>query len=135
MVILTLERYFAICHPEKAKVFNTPSRTKLLIGKVVDARYSSAYTVCLFVCLIGLSVILTVSSHPENNPLIEGIGLTRGQVDFRGLIQDHLRLVFEDLVAGSWTQTHNDTRKKLLWSKFLAYYTSLHSSCICCIKP
>ena len=51
MVILTLERYFAICHPEKAKVFNTPSRTKLLIGKVVDAKYSSAYTgfFCLFV--------------------------------------------------------------------------------------
>ena len=47
MVILTLERYFAICHPEKSKVFNTPSRTKLLIGKVVDAKYSSTHNVCL----------------------------------------------------------------------------------------
>ena len=52
MVILTLERYFAICHPEKAKVFNTPSRTKLLIGKVVDVGHTLfAY---FFVCLIGL---------------------------------------------------------------------------------
>ena len=51
MVVLTLERYFAICHPEKSKDFNTPSRTKLLIGKVVDAKYSSAHTICLFVCL------------------------------------------------------------------------------------
>ncbi len=38
MVILTLERYFAICQPEKSKVFNTPSRTRLLIGRVVDTK-------------------------------------------------------------------------------------------------
>ena len=38
MVILTLGRYFAICQPEKSKVFNTMSRTRLLIGRVVDTK-------------------------------------------------------------------------------------------------